>query len=259
MAVRSADLTALPEVAATVRVGGRRGASVPALLVDVLAASLPATGTAGDEDEDGGDQAQAGRGEDTPHGGAVGSVGIDTIGATDTTAEQAEANKVANEGDGGDEEAQTGDDGGDEGADSVGAEGKEEGDEEKAGGDGVQDHDVGEAADSGLTGIRNLDNVLAAAGQVEGHLDIVADVRVAAAPLVGGLALDLSIYTPTPTTIVDIVLSNLNMEERDVVDHRSRDIGDDEEDGRHQEEEGADVVNKGAHAHFEKRLAESAW
>lgn len=106
-----------------------------------LGVSLLATEAARHKDDGGTDEKEDARDENQPDAGApVCSAGGGVV-VIDVPLDDAEADKVADEGDEGDDKGEQRDDGGQEGADDAGAGAEQERDEGEAGGDGVQDHD----------------------------------------------------------------------------------------------------------------------
>jgi hypothetical protein len=261
--------------------GDGRRAVVPALglgLATVLL--LAAAGAAGDEDEDGGDEGQNGGGQDAPGGGAVaGRDAVDAVPA-DPSADHAEEDKVADDGDGGEEEAQGGDAGGQQGDQDALAQGEQEGDEEEAAGDGVQDHDVGQGLGGALGGPGEpgaLDVVHYDLG------DVVADVGVAAPVTTRGKyvsklrerqgdarTMNLRVAgeviatadTPAKAAKVDVgvgIAGHVDAEHGQAIGSRGRDAGHDEESGCRQKEDRADVAEEATDTHDVQMWQRLVW
>jgi hypothetical protein len=237
--VRLVGGAALPEVAAAV--DGISGAVVLDLAGAAGPLLLPAAGAAGDEDQDSGDEGEDGSGQDAPRGGTPlgGGGGVAT---PDAPADDREADKVADDGDGVAEEADDGDAGSQQGNKNTLAKGQEESDEEETGSNGMQNHDIGQGLGAFPGSLGAAD-----AAVVRGHgQGVVADVGVAASVISNRRT-----HTPTERAKVDLALALLDPQDGEVVDDGSRDIGYDEKGGRRQKAEGADITDKGTETHVD--------
>ena len=136
-----------------------------------------------EEDDDGAEEVEDGRGEDGPAGDAKGSRGVG-VGVVDGVAQDGEGHKVGDEHDEGQEEGEHGDQGGQEGAHDARAQRQQECDEGRAGGHGVQDHD----ARQGVGGVGGL------LADLEVGVDAVEDVSGAVADVAGRAVVILAVW-----------------------------------------------------------------
>lgn len=113
----------------------------------MLATLLDTAGTAGHKDEDCGDQGADGGDNHQPDSGTPASDATRVALGVDGVLDDSEASKVADHGHESRNKGQAGEDRGDERADDVGRQAEKEAQEAEGGGDGVEDQDLGE--DSG--------------------------------------------------------------------------------------------------------------
>lgn len=145
-----------------------------------LAPLVQSRGAAGEQQDDGRQQAQDGGDQRGPDGRAPGCDGVRAVvvaRVVDRGLENGEGHEVGDEDDKDDEEGQQRAEGGEEASHEAGTESEEERDKCEAGGDGVQDHDF-------CQGARRVVRVVGEGGRGDVGLDygdgVVADVRVAA-------------------------------------------------------------------------------
>lgn len=246
----TAHLASLPEVAF---VGLRRSSHIPRIRLRIhcpgVAALRPPVRAAGKQHQEHGEEEQDHARQRRPDRRveACGDVGI---GAVDFILDDAKGDEVGDDDHERHDPGQEAQDGGDEGADDGGAERGEEGEEGQAAGDGVQDHDAREDSGDALGaelfvggGLQHLDWGVA-------DLHLRADVRPAAGRCVSCMWLlrweeaDLpagGCAVAKRSECNDIFVLQLYFQQGDVVDHRSGDGGDEEEDRCCEEQEGADM------------------
>lgn len=134
---------------------------------------LGATSTAGNEDQNSGNQVQDGSDENAPDGRTPSSDDVVGTARVDSVLDDAKSSKVTGHGDEGNDKGQEGEERGDERTDEAGAQAEQEGQKGEAGGDGVQNQyprkNLG--AITVALGERDLSNLS------EGGGGIVANVR----------------------------------------------------------------------------------
>lgn len=143
--------------------------------------SLGATSTAGDEDQNSGDQVQDGSDENAPDGRTPSSDDVAGAARVDGVLDDAKGGKVAGHGDDGNDKGQEGEERGDEGTDEAGAEAEQKGQKGEAGADGVQNQyprkNLG-AVTIGL-GERDLSSLSQGSGGIIANVRGCAGIRTA--------------------------------------------------------------------------------
>lgn len=230
-------------------VAGRGGLVGSHLLA--LAAAATTARAAGEEDNDGGSQGEDSSDKDEPDTDSPLSVEVDVC-IVDPSLDNGEASKVAGQGDNSDKEGQEGDKRRHQGAQCAGAEGQEEGDEAEPGSNGVQHHDISQCLGRVLGSIRKF-NDIASSSVVNDRGRVVADLRL------GAFIAALSENAVTKGAKVDYrwglasvgpgQLVKVDLKDGDVVDYRSSDVNDDEQDCRCEQQEAAEMVDESSNAH----------
>lgn len=100
------------------------------------------------------------------------------VAAADSPLDDAEGNEVTDDCDCGDDETEDSDEGSQERDEHTLAEGKEESDKEKARGDGVEDHNIGQSTSGGLGGVGEVGAIyiMDDLGNVVSNMGIAAPV-----------------------------------------------------------------------------------
>jgi len=207
-----------------------------------LATAATTTSAAGDKHEDGANQRQDGGDESNVDNGTVLSVASALV---DLGEEEAEDDKVNNDSDGVDDKGNARNEGGKDAAHgATGDEAEEEGDEEDAGADGVEDEDVGEgrsrvSARRGKVGVVNT---------LEDLSRVVAELSGGA----GGITTDASGRAVTKYTELGVVVAGqVEVDEGEIVHHRGRDVDHDGKDHGDEEDRRPHIVEDGTNGHCE--------
>lgn len=141
--------------------------------------SLGATSTAGNEDQNSGDQVQDGSDENAPNGRTPSSDDVAGAARVDSVLDDAKGSKVTGHGDEGNDKGQEGEERGDEGTDEAGAQAEQKGQKGEAGGDGVQNQYPRKNPGAITVGLgeRDLSSLSQGSGGIISHVRGCAGIR----------------------------------------------------------------------------------